>query len=131
MVFFAAAMSLTGIPPFSGFVAKLALILAAFEEQQVVVALVAVGVSLFTLLYLLKIWGKMFLGNPEDSSSEVVAAVGTKERRIPVGLIAPALVLAVVTLVLGVGGELLLGVAATAADGLVDTSAFVEAVVNS
>lgn len=131
VVFFAAAMSLTGIPPFSGFVAKLALILAAFEEQQVVVALVAVGVSLFTLLYTLKIWGKMFVGEPEDSSSEVVAAVGTKERRISVGLIAPALVLAVVTLAFGVGGELLLGVSATAADGLVDTSTYVEAVSNS
>ncbi|KLU08173.1 monovalent cation/H+ antiporter subunit D family protein [Kocuria sp. SM24M-10] len=131
VVFFAAAMSLTGIPPFSGFVAKLALILAAFEEQQVAVALVAVAVSLFTLLYSLKIWGRMFLGEPENSSSEVVTAVGTKERRIPVGLIAPALVLAVVTLALGVGGELLLGVSATAAEGLVDTSAFVEAVTSS
>ncbi|MFF0903599.1 UNVERIFIED_CONTAM: monovalent cation/H+ antiporter subunit D family protein [Kocuria sp. CPCC 205316] len=131
VVFFAAAMSLTGIPPFSGFVAKLALVLAAFEEQQVAVALVAVGVSLFTLLYTLKIWGKMFLGKPEESSSEVVAAVGTKERRISLGLIAPALVLAVITLTFGVGGELLLGVSATAADGLVDTSAFVEAVTSS
>jgi multicomponent Na+:H+ antiporter subunit D len=128
VVFFAAAMSLTGIPPFSGFVAKLALVRAAFEEQQVAVALVAVGVSLFTLLYTLRIWGRMFLGRPEESSSEVVAAVGTKQRRISVGLIAPALVLAVITLTFGVGGELLLGVSATAADGLVDTSAFVEAV---
>ena len=128
MVFFVAAMSLTGIPPFSGFVAKLALILAALEEQQVAAAVVAVGVSLLTLLYSLKIWDRMFLGAPEDSSREVAAAVGTKERRIPVGLIAPALVLAVTTLVLGVGGELLLGVSATAADGLVDTGAYVEAV---
>jgi multicomponent Na+:H+ antiporter subunit D len=130
-VFFAAAMSLAGIPPFSGFVAKLALILAAFEEEQIAAALVAVAVSLFTLLSMLKIWGKMFLGKPEESSSEVVAAVGTKERRISVALIAPALVLAVITLTFGVGGELLLGVSATAADGLVDTSAYVEAVMNS
>ncbi|GAA1754380.1 monovalent cation/H+ antiporter subunit D family protein [Kocuria aegyptia] len=131
VVFFAAAMSLAGIPPFSGFVAKLALILAAFEEDQVAAALVAVGVSLFTLLSMLKIWGKMFLGKPEESSSDVLAAVGTKQRRISVGLIAPALVLALITLTFGVGGELLLGVSATAADGLVDTSAFVEAVMNS
>ncbi|MFI7481384.1 monovalent cation/H+ antiporter subunit D family protein [Kocuria sp. M1R5S2] len=127
-VFFAAAMSLVGLPPFSGFVAKLALVLAAFGEGQVAVAAVAVVVSLFTLLSMLKVWGKMFLGEPEDSSGEVVGSTGVRERRIPARLVAPALVLALVTLTFGVGGELLLGVSAVAADGLVDTRAYVEAV---
>jgi multicomponent Na+:H+ antiporter subunit D len=131
VVFFAAAMSLAGLPPFSGFVAKLALILAAFEEQQVVAGLVAVAVSLFTLLSMLKIWGKMFLGKPEDSTPEVLEAVGTRQRRISVGLIAPAAVLAVITLAFGVGGELLLGVASTAAESLIDTRTYVEAVLGA
>ncbi|GMA32994.1 hypothetical protein [Litorihabitans aurantiacus] len=43
-------------------------------------------------------------------------------------LLAPGLVLAAVTLGLGLGGELLLGLAQTAAAGLLDTSGFVEAV---
>ncbi|KUG61284.1 MULTISPECIES: monovalent cation/H+ antiporter subunit D family protein [Kocuria] len=128
VAFFAAAMSLVGLPPFSGFVAKLSLVLAAFGEGRAAVAVLAVVVSLFTLLSMLKVWGKMFLGEPEDSAREVLEAAGVRERRIPARLVAPALVLVLVTLVLGVGGELLLGVAAVAAEGLVDTRAYVEAV---
>ncbi|MFI7493427.1 monovalent cation/H+ antiporter subunit D family protein [Kocuria sp. M4R2S49] len=127
-VFFVAAMSLVGLPPFSGFVAKLSLVLAAFGEGRTAVAAVAVVVSLFTLLSMLKVWGKMFLGEPEDSAREVLETAGVREPRIPARLVAPALVLALVTLTFGVGGELLLGVSAVAADGLVDTRAYVEAV---
>ncbi|WP_298587506.1 monovalent cation/H+ antiporter subunit D family protein [uncultured Kocuria sp.] len=131
VVFFTAAMSLVGLPPFSGFVAKLSLVLAAFGEGRTAVAAVAVVVSLFTLLSMLKVWGKMFLGEPEDSAREVLGTVGARKPRIPAPLVAPALVLVLVTLTFGVGGELLLGVAAVAADGLVDPRAYVEAVIRT
>lgn len=48
--------------------------------------------------------------------------------RVGWALLAPGLLLAVVTLGLGVGGESLLGLARIAATGLLDTSGFVEAV---
>ena len=53
-VLFSRAMSLAGIPPFSGFLAKLALIEAGLEIDHVLIVLVALGVSLLTLYSMLK-----------------------------------------------------------------------------
>lgn len=74
VAFFAAAMSLAGIPPFSGFVAKLSLIIAAVDAGQIAAAVVAVVVSIFTLLSMLKIWAGMFLGEPTASDSQTLPA---------------------------------------------------------
>ncbi len=159
--FFAAALSLAGLPPFSGFVAKLSLLSAALTEGQVAAAVVMVLVSVVTLLSMLKIWSGVFWGAPAvgdpsassppaptdevaeradsaassesaDSGSVVtlapVQAALVTERRIGAALLAPALFLAAVTLGLGIGAELLLGFAETAAEGLLDTSSFVRAV---
>lgn len=163
VAFFAAALSLAGLPPFSGFVAKLSLLVAAQDAGQTVAVVVMVLVSLVTLLSMLKIWSGVFWGSPTppetddpaltreatgtvpgasagDPSTDpapgstlTVAAPTTSAppRRIGAALIAPALVLAAVTLGLGLGAELLLGLAETAAAGLLDPSAFVEAVTGS
>lgn len=128
IVFLVAALSLAGIPPLSGFVAKLTLVVAAWEAGQVAAVVVAIVVSLFTVQSMMKIWGKTFLGDPKDVDDDLVESIGTEGSRIPVGLIAPAAVLAATTLVLGVGAQLLLPLAATAADGLLDTSTYVQAV---
>ena len=53
-------MSLAGIPPFSGFLAKLALIEAGLEIDHVLIVLIALGVSLLTLYSMLKIWNAAF-----------------------------------------------------------------------
>ncbi|BAU32209.1 monovalent cation/H+ antiporter subunit D family protein [Microcella alkaliphila] len=66
--FVIAALSLAGLPPFSGFVAKFSLILATIDAGQVVVGIVAIVVSLFTLLSMMKIWAAVFNGKlPQDS----------------------------------------------------------------
>jgi multicomponent Na+:H+ antiporter subunit D len=62
LVFLGAALSLTGIPPFSGFFAKYSLLRAAVEGGALVAALVALVVSLFTLLSMLKLWNGVFWG---------------------------------------------------------------------
>ncbi|MBB1018590.1 monovalent cation/H+ antiporter subunit D family protein [Dietzia sp. DQ11-71] len=72
VAFFAAAMSLAGIPPFSGFVAKLSLIIAAFDAGQIAAAAVAVAVSILTLLSMLKIWTGIFLGEPTATDSRTL-----------------------------------------------------------
>lgn len=152
--FFVAALSLAGLPPFSGFVAKLSLILAAQDAGEFVAVIVMILVSLVTLLAMLRIWSGMFWGsrtseaapsldaNSGDAASVIVSGSGvdgaiaadtlTRTRpRIGASLAAPAIVLAVITLGLGLGAELLLGLAQIAADGLLDTSAYVEAVLGS
>ncbi|MGJ3509069.1 monovalent cation/H+ antiporter subunit D family protein [Enemella sp. A6] len=117
--FFVAALSLGGIPPFSGFVAKLTLIIAALDAGQLVAAIVAIVVSIFTIMSMLKIWGAMFLGSPQAH---------TEAGRIPVPLVVPGLALAAVTVVLGLAAEPLLALCEIAAAGLIDPSGYVQAV---
>lgn len=121
VVFFVAAMSLAGLPPFSGFVAKYALIAAAFDASQWVVGAAALAVSAFTLLSMLKIWGGMFLGPSSTHDEELDPRIGTR-------LIGPAAVLALATVVLGVAAEPLLHLAQTIAAALLDPAAYVRAV---
>ncbi|MBR8743886.1 monovalent cation/H+ antiporter subunit D family protein [Nocardiopsis sp. MG754419] len=137
LVFMGAALSLAGLPPFSGFVAKLSLVLAAVESQQWTVMAVMIAVSLITLMSMLKIWGGVFWGKeppvaePDDTST--AGANGGSVRtaappRIRTALILPGLMLTVATLCIGLGAELLLDLSAQAAANLLDTSTYVEAV---
>ncbi|GIG54990.1 monovalent cation/H+ antiporter subunit D family protein [Demequina activiva] len=159
VAFFAAALSLAGIPPFSGFVGKLGLVLASVSEGQLVAAGVMVLASLVTLMSMLKIWSNAFWGKPQapdgsspaphpwplergahahHEASTVLSPVQHPEdathherSRISLPLALPAVFLVVVSLALGLGAEFLLGLSETAAQGLVDTSGYVEAVLNS
>ncbi len=74
VAFFIAALSLAGIPPFSGFVAKYSLILASIDARQIAAAVAMVVVSLITLLSMLKIWSGMFWGRSEHAPDDDAAA---------------------------------------------------------
>ena len=150
VAFFAAALSLAGLPPFSGFVAKLSLIMAAIDSDQIAVAVIAIAVSILTLLSMLKIWSAVFWGKPSTDEPDDAALLRTAgptggglltatqpasavlaRPRIGFALLAPGLFLALVTLSLGVGAELLLSLAQIAADGLIDPSGYIAAVMGS
>lgn len=172
VAFFIAALSLAGIPPFSGFVAKFTLIIAGVDAGEWAAVLVMVLVSLVTLLSMLKIWSGMFWERKKTETSATDTAVlpsqsaiaqhrddetvkepytqamvtiqsqrhaetttdvyeqPSSKRRIGATLAAPSLILAAVTVCLGLGATLLLDLSATAADGLMDTSGYIEAVKN-
>lgn len=115
-----AALSLAGLPPFSGFVAKLGLIRAAVLDEQYLPAVMAVVVSLLTLLPLLKIWTGAFASNPPR-------ALPDSTRTTPM-LVLPAVVLGVFTLALGVAAEPLLAAAEVAADVLHNPMVWAEGV---
>ncbi|SIO86593.1 monovalent cation/H+ antiporter subunit D family protein [Nocardiopsis sp. JB363] len=137
LVFMGAALSLAGLPPFSGFVAKLSLVLATVEEQQWTVMAVMIAVSLITLMSMLKIWGGVFWGkeppSPEEGVPMITGANGgsvqtATRSKIRTTLLLPGLVLTATTLCLGLGAEFLLDLSAQAAANLLDTSTYVEAV---
>ncbi|GAA1902158.1 Na+/H+ antiporter subunit D [Streptomyces sodiiphilus] len=150
VAFIVAALSLAGLPPLSGFVAKLSLIRAAVLEADIVSVTIAVSVSLLTLLSMIKIWSGVFAGRLSvpareawtpaaaegaPGSAGAAGAFGTagsfgppEDPRTRVALVLPAVVLAAFSLWLGVGAQPLLELAETAAEGLLDTSAWVEAV---
>ncbi|WP_100444812.1 proton-conducting transporter transmembrane domain-containing protein [Glycomyces xiaoerkulensis] len=120
LAFLVPALSLAGMPPFSGFVAKFALVRAAMSEGRHFAAGVAVAASLLTLAAMVKIWQRAFVADPERARAPV-APVGF-------GLAAPALILGAVTVVLGPGGEWLLALCDVAGRGLADPTGYVEAV---
>jgi len=62
LLFAIPAMSLAGLPPFSGFVAKLAVIDAGIADGSAAVVVVALLVSILTLLSMVKIWLGVFWG---------------------------------------------------------------------
>lgn len=122
LAFFPASMSLAGLPPMSGFLAKLALIVAAFAAGQWAAGVVALVASLLTLMSMLKLWGAMFLGEPAPDQGE------DDGPRIGWSLIWPALVLTVLSGLLGICGAFFYPVAQTAAHQLLDPSLVVGAV---
>jgi multicomponent Na+:H+ antiporter subunit D len=62
-LFLLPALSLAGLPPFSGFLGKLALVRAGFDDGQHVIVAVALGGSLLTLISMTKIWNGLFWGD--------------------------------------------------------------------
>lgn len=129
-----AALSLAGLPPLSGFVGKLLLTEAAFGGARYLIAAVGIFVSFYTLASMGKIWIATFWGEPVVRPA---VAGGSGDEAPPLGghrtvgrwsLAAPALVLAIVSLGLGIGAEGLHRLAHTAATNLADNTAYVDAV---
>jgi len=71
VLFLVPALSLAGIPPLSGFVAKLALVDAGVDARQYAIVAVSLAVSLLTLFSMTKIWANAFWGAPEDGAADV------------------------------------------------------------
>lgn len=129
VVFMVGASSLAGVPPLSGFVAKLTVISAAVAERQWVTAAVAAAAGLLTLTAMVKIWNNAFWGHDgaggwDDVGGQVVTAT-----RVRATLMAPAALLVSFSLIFGIGAYPLLTAAHAAAAGLLDPSAYVSAVV--
>ncbi|MEX0834554.1 MAG: proton-conducting transporter membrane subunit, partial [Nitriliruptor sp.] len=141
------ALSLAGIPPTSGFVGKFLLVDAAFESHLLLAGGVAVAVSFATLLSMLKIWNGVFWG---ERTSEVTDEPGLAAYSFPVpaggagggdppappvvrngrtlALAAPALLVGVLVLALGVLAGPLVDLVQPAAQTLADPQPYLDAV---
>lgn len=135
--FMVCALSLSGIPPLSGFFGKVILVHAAFDAAFYALGATAVVVSLFTLQSMVKIWNGAFWGEPVSEGPHPVIAGGAPLAReteflgsamTPAGIVAPLIVLSVLTVALGLGAEGLYVLSRNAADVLLDPTAYLEAV---
>ncbi|MBK0865987.1 MAG: Na+/H+ antiporter subunit D [Saccharopolyspora sp.] len=127
------ALSLAGVPPFSGFVAKLALLQAgvgAGTWAAYVVTGGAVLTSLLTLYAVARVWTRAFWGQvraPEadpDPADELVVGTGNSTRP----MIAATGVLVTASLVIAMVAGPLSGVSNRAAEDLMDGSTYRSAV---
>ncbi|HXH57510.1 proton-conducting transporter membrane subunit [Iamia sp.] len=100
LLFAVPALSLAGVPPFSGFVGKLGLITAGVDDGQYVLVAVALVVSLLTLVSMAKIWLGAFWGPKSDGDAR---EGGILRRRPTMGGATAVLVAVTLTVALGAG----------------------------
>ena len=123
VLFLVPALSLAGVPPFSGFVAKLGLLQAGIAGSHGWIVAVALAVSLLTLFSMMKVWSAVFWGPATADDDEVAVPVAA-----PPLMVAPTAVLAVGSLVIAVMAGPLYALSLRAADGLLDPSTYLRAV---
>ena len=123
-LFLVPGFSLAGIPPLSGFWAKLAMIRAGLEAEQWILAGAAIFAGLLTLLSMIKIWNEAFW-KPLPEGATVPAGRGRAGLAV---MVAPVVLLAVVTILIGLFPQALLELAGQAGDQLLDASAYHAAV---
>jgi multicomponent Na+:H+ antiporter subunit D len=125
VLFLVPALSLAGIPPFSGFVAKLSLVTAGLEAGGYAIVAVALGVSLLILYSVARVWQEVFWkAPPEGSSTEAIGPTGWSLRTLQL----PIAMLALITVSIGLAAEPVFALAQEAANQLLDPTGYVEAV---
>ncbi|MBA2497784.1 MAG: Na+/H+ antiporter subunit D [Acidimicrobiia bacterium] len=126
VLFLVPALSLSGIPPLSGFVAKFALVDAGMASEQYALVAVSLAVSLLTLFSMLKIWSAVFWApvteGPERPTHPAGALGG------PALMVLPTATLLVISVAIAVFAGPLLRLAERAAADLLDPGGYVTTV---
>lgn len=125
ILFLIPALSLAGLPPLSGFWAKLILVRAGLAAEHYVLIATALAVSLLTLFSMTKIWNEAFWKEADAGQSDRSGDHSNAGLRL---MVAPAVLLAGLTLAIGFYAEPLFALASSAADQLVDPSQYIDAV---
>lgn len=127
VLFLLPALSLAGLPPFSGFVGKLSLVREGFDTGQYVITGVAIVVSLFTLVSMTKIWTGLFWGDVEPVAPDNDRGI---LRRHPL-MSASTVVLVLATLIVALSAGPIYDYCEAAARQLADATRYIEAVMGS
>jgi multicomponent Na+:H+ antiporter subunit D len=123
LLFLVPSMSLVGIPPLSGFFAKLSLARAGLETEQYVLVAIALGVSILTLFAMLRLWAEAFW-KPEPPSEAHTGRTGLNVR----AWLYPIVFLAGLTVLIGLGAGPVFRVALQAGEQLMNPSTYIQAV---
>lgn len=127
VLFLVPALSLAGLPPLSGFWSKFVVVKASLDAGHALLAATALAVGVLTLYSMLKIWNEAFWKAAPAASTTAterwLADTGT--RRV---MLTPIVILAAITLTIGVMAEPFIAFSLRAGEQLLDKSAYVEAV---
>lgn len=149
-VFLLPALNLGGIPPFSGFIGKVALLEAGSQNGSILAwMLVGGGVltSMLTLYVVARVWTKAFWRDRVDAPEGDLAAaapsalldndedVAFVDRddvgRMPIGMVVPTLALIAVGLTLTLAGGPIFGYSGRAATEVLDRGQYISAVLGT
>ena len=138
-----AALSLAGLPPFSGFIAKLALLQPALADGHHMVVVAALVVSVLTMFSMTKIWAGAFWGDPPEAAgtgaasaapapsggvATATAPVATRQVVVPKPMVVATSLLVVLSLGIAAGAESIHRYSVQAAADLLEPAVYVDAV---
>jgi multicomponent Na+:H+ antiporter subunit D len=115
--------SLAGVPPSSGFIAKVAVVTPMLGAHQPLLAAVALGVSLLTLLSVARLWEQAFW---RPAQAQPPASV--PRPRLGASIVAPVVVLVGLTIALTIVAGPVSALTTRAAEQLLDRDGYVRAV---
>jgi multicomponent Na+:H+ antiporter subunit D len=124
-LFFIPAFSLAGFPPLSGFWAKMILIRASLDIHAYWLAFVAAAVGLLTVYSMTKIWAEVFWKTVPETHA---VSKPMTAPNISVWMLAPIAALAMLTIIIGLGAEVVFQFAFQAAEQLNNPEYYVHAV---
>ena len=127
LLFLIPAFSLAGFPPLSGFWGKFLVIKASLQTDAYLLAATALFVSLMTIYSMTKIWAEAFWKPLPDNA----AAPITLTRMENCLYIVPIVVLAVITILIGLLAEPVYQLAETSATNLLNPERYINAVLGS
>jgi len=124
ILFIIPAFALAGVPPISGFFAKLMLIKAGIDDGHYIIAFVAVLTGLLTLYSMIKIWNEAFLKKQPENE------YANREVKLSLLEFLPSIILGVMSILMGVFAFKIFDFTLQAANQLIDNSAYINHVLN-
>jgi multicomponent Na+:H+ antiporter subunit D len=115
--------SLAGVPPLSGFLAKVAVVAPMIGAGQYLLAAVALSVSLLTVLSMARLWEESFW-----KPAPVSTVSSVPQHRLGAAIVAPIAFLVTLTIGLTAFAGPVSSLTARAAEQLLDRNAYVRAV---
>ncbi len=125
-LFFLSAISLAGLPPFSGFIGKLSLLQAILDAGHWWVVAAGLVASLLTLINIMRLWQQSFWGGYRRPGRSRIRPLEEPWRRVRV--LAPLAGTVLLSLALGLGGERAFGWMQVAAQQTLDREGYIRAV---
>jgi multicomponent Na+:H+ antiporter subunit D len=128
-MFLVSALSLAGIPPFSGFISKLGLIEAGVDKRQFAIVAVSLVVSFLTLFAMIRIWLGAFWSPPETAAATALpSGVMPRSGGGPLLMVAPTAAIVACSLAIAVAAGPIFTFSERTARDLVDRNQYVEEV---
>lgn len=124
ILFFISAMSLAGLPPFSGFWAKFVLVRAGIAAESYGIVAVSLVVSLLTMYSMTKIWRYAYW----QSAPAIIPMPLDYSRMELIGHFVPVVMLVCVSLLIGFSAETFFNIAQATAHQLIERTPYLTAV---
>jgi multicomponent Na+:H+ antiporter subunit D len=123
--------SLVGVPPLSGFWPKISLIYAAFETRSWILVFAIITASFFTLYIIARIWAEVFW--KPAPALEHLPADGFRRLKYfdKTTLILPVIILAFVSVYIGIAAENIMLVSKHIAIEMMNTTPYIQAVLGT